>query len=186
MRKVLIPAGYMAKNIVTKPNWLKANDVNQIYSVSSCISEDFTDYIDYWKHNNFWFFNSIDLIQEIINFEGKILSDYETLYYELYEKEFDESVMNWKEFKKEEDFGYNVELPINNIFLGFDLVSYSCGTIHECSPLSCNSLAESVPTNKYCLFDTIDDAIKTAEDMNILKGEPGPYRIIKVSKIATK
>jgi hypothetical protein len=31
-------------------------------NVSSCFSEDFTDYINYWKHNGYWFFDSPEII----------------------------------------------------------------------------------------------------------------------------
>ena len=51
----MIPVGYMAKRIVNGPDWLKATNVVDLYSVSSCFSEDFTDYINYWKHNGYWF-----------------------------------------------------------------------------------------------------------------------------------
>jgi len=35
----MIPVGYMAKRVVKKPEWLKASNVADIYSVSSCCSE---------------------------------------------------------------------------------------------------------------------------------------------------
>jgi hypothetical protein len=50
--------------VVKKPHWLKATDVDDLYSVSSCFSEDFTDYINYWKHNGYWFFDSPEIIKE--------------------------------------------------------------------------------------------------------------------------
>jgi hypothetical protein len=53
----------MAKRVVKKPDWLKATDVDDLYSVSSCFSEDFTDYINYWKHNGYWFFDSPEIIK---------------------------------------------------------------------------------------------------------------------------
>jgi predicted nicotinamide N-methyase len=43
----MIPAGYMAKHIAIRPEWLKAERVVDIYSVSNCVSEDFADYIKY-------------------------------------------------------------------------------------------------------------------------------------------
>ena len=47
----MIPAGYMAKHVAARPDGLKANQVKDIYSVSNCISDDFADYINLWKHN---------------------------------------------------------------------------------------------------------------------------------------
>lgn len=57
----MIPVGYMAKRVPMKPDWLKATDVVDIYSVSSCIAEDFADYIEYWKHNGYWFLTRLKL-----------------------------------------------------------------------------------------------------------------------------
>ena len=53
----MTPVGYMAKHIASRPDWLKANEVEDIYSVSNCVSDDFADYINFWKHNGYWFFD---------------------------------------------------------------------------------------------------------------------------------
>lgn len=58
----MIQAGYMAKRVVKRPDWLEANQVVDIYSVSNCNSKEFADYINYWKHNSFWFFDSPEII----------------------------------------------------------------------------------------------------------------------------
>jgi hypothetical protein len=42
----MIPAGYMFKKVISRPAWLKAADVDDVFSLSGCISENFTDYID--------------------------------------------------------------------------------------------------------------------------------------------
>ncbi len=41
----------MAKRVSKRPDWLKAPQVIDIYSVSGCISKNFADYINYWRHN---------------------------------------------------------------------------------------------------------------------------------------
>ena len=61
----MIPVGYMAKRVAPRPDWLKANSVTDIYSVSHCTSRDFADYINYWKHNGWWFFDSPQVIQQL-------------------------------------------------------------------------------------------------------------------------
>jgi hypothetical protein len=43
----MIPAGYMAKRVSNKPDWLKVDTVIDIYAVSDCVSDDFADYINY-------------------------------------------------------------------------------------------------------------------------------------------
>ncbi|MGQ0554553.1 MAG: hypothetical protein ACT4PN_01220, partial [Nitrospiraceae bacterium] len=62
---MMIPAGYMAKRVVGNPDWLKASGVEDIYAVSGCISKDFADYIKFWKHNGYWFFDSPDIIEQV-------------------------------------------------------------------------------------------------------------------------
>ena len=135
----MIQAGYMYKRIVAQPEWLKCKNVVQIYSVSGCTSEDFANYIPYWKHNKYWFFNQPEDMDVIIA-DQKIPNDFELLFDEMYEQEFDEEEQAWEEFAGEDSFGYDVKNPSQKEFLGFDIVCYSLGTSHECSPLSCNWL----------------------------------------------
>jgi len=61
----MVPAGYMAKRVVARPDWLPAERVPSIYSVSGCVSHDFTDDIEFWKHNGYWLFDSPDIITDI-------------------------------------------------------------------------------------------------------------------------
>ena len=178
----MIEAGYMYKKIIAQPEWLTCENVTNIYSVSSCFSTDFTNYIPYWKHNKYWFFNAPEDMDSIINAHN-ITNEFELLFYELYEKEFDEEEQSWQEIQGEESFGYDVKSPLHKDFLGFDIVSYSIGTSHECSPLSCNSLCKEVGVNEYCLLDDFEYAIELTESLNESKAEPGPYRIIAVNRI---
>jgi hypothetical protein len=178
---IMIQAGYMYKRIA-EPQGLDCRNVTKIYSVVKCISKDFTDYVPYWKHNKYWFFNDPEAMDSIIN-EQKIPNRFELLFYELYEKEFDDEGQAWQEIRGEESFGYDVKTPRHKDFLGFDIVCYSHGTSHGCSPLSCNLLCREVNVNEYCLLDDLDDAIKLAETLIENKVEPGPYRIIAVNRI---
>jgi hypothetical protein len=178
----MIQAGYMYKKIASRPEWLTCENVTKIYSVSGCTSKDFTNYIPYWKHNKYWFFNDSKDMDIIID-EQKIMDEFELLFYELFEKEFDEEEQAWQEIIGEESFGYDVERPVHKEFLGFDIVSYSLGTSHECSPLSCNKLCTEVDVNEYCLLEDFDYAIELTESLNEKKAEPGPYRIIAVNRV---
>src|SRR5690606_25223889 len=92
---IMIPAGYMAKRICRRPDWLKAERVNDIYSVSSCVSSDFADYINFWKHNGYWLFDCPEAILDLaiesnLDLEGTLL-----FYYEIYEFEFDQDHHSW-------------------------------------------------------------------------------------------
>jgi len=53
----------------------------------------------------------------------------------------------------------------------------------ECSPLSCNSLAESIRTNSHCLFDTFEEARTAVNSGQFNKCEPGALRILAVFSV---
>jgi hypothetical protein len=84
----MIPVGYMAKWVHEKTDWIGAPHVVDIYSVSGCISENFTGYIKYWKHNGYWLFDAPAIILGIAQ-ENSISLDGVSLFYcEAYELEF--------------------------------------------------------------------------------------------------
>ena len=132
----MIPAGYMAKKIFKEPNWIKKLGVNDVYSVSSCMSTDFADYIDYWKHNGYWLFDSPEIIKNLAGDHKIDLSGTKFFYYEVYELEFNEDKKEWRTFRPESSFQTNVVVPEEKYLEGFDVVTFSVGTRPECSPLS--------------------------------------------------
>jgi len=176
----MIPVGYMYKRIAAKPDWLKAETVVDVYSLSHCVSNDFADYINFWKHNGYWLFDSPKVIEELATTENIDLSGTSLFYYEAYEFEFDENSNQWLTFKPEPLFATDVRIPTNMHLEGFDVTTFYAHTSPECSPLSCNSLATEIPVNQHCLFNTFAEA-KNAIDGGLFKNsEPGPYRIFSV------
>jgi hypothetical protein len=179
----MIPAGYMAKRVSLKPNWLKAIQVVDIYSVSSCVSKDFTEYIKYWKYNGYWPFDSPEIIQSVAKESSVDLEGASLFYYEVYEKEFDGG--GWRAFEMEDSFPTNVIPPPRMQLQGFDVVTFSVRTSPECSPLSCNMLAEEVDTNEHCLLASFEKAERALNDGVFRISEPGPYRIFSVHSVLT-
>lgn len=178
----MIPVGYMAKRVVPRPDWLRAPEVRDICSVSNCVSPDFMDYIPFWRHNGYWFFDHPQIIQELAR-ENKIdLVDLTFFYYEVYEKEFDEKKKQWQSFEPA-DFPTNVIAPAQKPPIGYDVVSFSVGTNPECSPLSCNHVASEVKTNHHCLLESFNDAKQSLESGRFDHSEPGPFRIFAVYTI---
>jgi len=176
----MIPAGYMFKRISSRPEWLKVENVRDIYSVSSCISENFADYISFWKHNGYWLFDSPDIMTALAKDQQIDLGDTTLLYYEMYEREYDEGSKVWREFKAEESFGTNVLAPHGQTLEGFDVVTFWAHSSPECSPLSCNSLGETIPVNEHCLLGSLDEAKGLLESGQFDNTEPGPLRIFAV------
>jgi hypothetical protein len=161
----MIAAGYMAKAVSNKPEWIKASGVVDIYSLSNCVSPAFCDYIRHWKHNGYWLFNSPSAIREIAAAQNIDLSNHALFYYEVYEQQFDEQLKLW---------------PENKELQGYDVVSFVVQTSPECSPLACNALAESIPVNRHCLLGSFDEAKDLLERGAFDDSEPGPFRIFAV------
>src|SRR6266545_1509631 len=152
----MIPVGYMAKRLLMKPDWLHAPHVLDIYSVSNCQCKDFADYIPYWKHNGYWFFDSPEIIESVARKNSIQLEGTSLFYYEAYEMEFDGE--SWHSFSPEPTFPTNVVPPFRKQLEGFDVVNFTARTSPECSGLSCSSLAEELRTNAHCLFASFDEA----------------------------
>ena len=179
----MLPLGYMAKRIAIRPEWLKATGVDEILSVSSCCSDDFTDWINYWRHNGYWFFNNPSVILAIAKDHGIDLQNCRWFYYEGHEAAYDDDARSWVPYSSEDSFSTLVERPANAVLRGYDVVTYSGGNSAECSPLSCNHMAEEVSTNRYCLLDSFERAYQLTEQRRFADCEPGPYRIIAVYEI---
>ena len=179
----MIPIGYMAKRVCPRPVWLQAAQVIDIYSVSNCVSEDFADWINYWKHNGYWFFDSPEVIRDIAQENLIELGGTRLFYYEAYEMEFDGEA--WQAYAPEPSFQTNVLFPTRKQIEGFDVVTFTAGTSPACSPLSCNSLAGELPTNSHCLFPSFEVAKTTVQAGTFNEAEPGPYRIFSVYTVTS-
>ncbi|HTJ01351.1 MAG TPA: hypothetical protein VL492_01055 [Methylovirgula sp.] len=179
----MIPAGYMAKRIVARPDWLKADAVADIYSVSACSSKNFADYVSDWRHNGFWLFNRPGDITQLACDRAIDLSGTVLFYYEVFEQQFDETAKKWSAVEPELSLDTNVERPKDAHLEGFDVVSFCAGTSAECSPLSCNSLAEECPVNRHCLMARFEEAVAALERGEFDECEPGPFRVFAVYSV---
>ena len=171
----------MAKRVCEKPDWLPADWVTDIYSLSECTSAMFDDYVEYWKHNGFWLFDSPKIIYDIARENSIDLAGTTLFYYEVYEKEFDGET--WHPYGPDPSFKTDVIAPADKQLEGFDVVTFSCKNLPEHSPLSCNHLARELPTNSHCLLITFEDAEKNVTNGTFNDSEPGPYRIFSVYSV---
>jgi len=179
----MIPIGYLYKQVARRPDWLKADQVDDIYSLSGCESEDFADYINFWRHNGYWLFDSPQIIEALAREQKLSLAGMTLFYYEAFESEYDDKSARWRSYRPVSDFVTKVVPPEGKNLEGFDVTSFSVGTSPECSPLSCNALAETIPTNRHCLFNTFDEARQAIETGQFERCEEGPYRIIAVYRV---
>jgi hypothetical protein len=186
----MTPAGYMAKRVLRKaewlkttPDWFKATGIDDVYSVSGCMSKDFTDHIPFWEHNGYWLFNSVESIQPLAAKHSFDLTGYQFFFYEVYELEFDQKGKQWQRFESEDSLRTEIQTTDRKQLEGYDVVTFFARTSPECSPLSCNSLADTLPVNRHCLLGSFDEAKQLIEIGAFDQSETGPYRIFAVYSI---
>jgi hypothetical protein len=89
----------MAKRVCDRPDWFKAPNITDIFSVSACISEFFlNDYIPLWKHNDYWIFDSPEIIQTVVRENSIDLQEMKLFYCEEHELELTEET--WEPLNK--------------------------------------------------------------------------------------
>ena len=178
----MVPAGYIAKRIGQRPDWLPVERVSSIYSVSNCINDNFADYIEFWKHNGYWLFDTPDIIVDIARKNNIDLAETTLFFYEVYELQFNAS--EWTAFNSEPSFSTNVSVPEAKVLEGHDVVTFYAQSLPEHSPLSCNALASEVETNSHCLLQSFEQARALLENGTFKDAEPGQYRIFAVYSVA--
>lgn len=176
----MIPVGYMAKRVRVRLESLNAGRVNDIYSVSNCISKDFTDYIGHWKHNGYWFFDTPETLWKLAGDNRIDLTGTVLFFYEVHDLQFDDTAGQWAAFKPDPSFTTRVTVPQRKVLVGYDVLTFSVGTSAECSPLSCNALAVEVETNEHRLLASLEHARHLLENGKFKNTELGPYRIVAV------
>ncbi|MEM6431045.1 MAG: hypothetical protein AAF708_17545 [Deinococcota bacterium] len=173
-----VPLGYMAKKIADAPEELRQHGVYDIYSLSPCMSDDFTDYVRFWKHNGYWLFNSPADITGVAQLADVSLEPTTLFYYEAYPQEYADGI--WRAFYPEPSLTTTIVPISTRTHVGYDIVSFYAEAIPECSPLSCNLMATEIPVNQHCLLDDLDDALAYINSGTFDTCEPGPLRIIAV------
>jgi hypothetical protein len=114
---------------------------------------------------------------------GLDLSQMTLFYYEVFDEEFDGNARRWTRFEPEKALPTNVTPPVETRLEGYDVATFWARNSPECSPLSCNHLAETIPANQHCLFESFDEAKAALESEKFDNGEPGPYRIFAVYSV---
>ena len=173
----MIFAGYFARRIEAKPDWLQAPGVREICSVSECMSPGADNWIAAWRHNALGWFNSVADALRVVP-DGD-LAHYRLFAYRIHPELFrgDGGVL----FTPPDDVRPD-PLPVGFHSLGFDSASRSSeqGLSFECSPLSCNGFASELSVNEHCLFPTLQAAITGSERFAVEQPEPGDYYVVEV------
>lgn len=170
--------GYFPKATAIPLGWTGPENVIEICSVSDCVNSSPINWIEHWLHNELGFFNTIS------DAESVILGDapqFKIFAFRLLPLTFIEgSSKNLKIL----DF-CGEQLPRNFVSLGFDVANRTLTPFFECSPLSCNLLANEIPVNQFCLIDSLQFAIDNAVSFSLSQPEPGPYFVLEVLRAKT-
>ena len=181
--------GYFAKPVTSRPEWLKAEQVEEVCSWDACRIGRLVDWIHLWRHNAEWVFSTPELAWSVVT--EAVRSQCQLFGYRLYPVRFRLGVREsyqLPDYSEAEVLGFAPQWPeaMDCSFerLGYDLVPRNCEANFECSPLCCADLAVEVPTNRYCLLDTAEEAFALAPTLEVPgqppRGEPGPYHIVEV------
>ena len=179
-----ISMGYLYKRVADSSDCCpNADGVKDIYSVAGCISEDFADYIGLNRNNNYWIFNSLKDMEQLAAELDSSLEGCTPFFYKMYPVQWNNDRKAWEAFESEFGFNTDIEEPEKCVLEGFDVVSYSGKTSPECSPLSCNDIAEAVDVNEHCLFSTLAAAKEAIESGVFEHAESPPWRIVAVYSV---
>ena len=185
--------GYLPKRIVRETEYVGAPPlpgVEEICSVSECISKSPPDWVDCWLHNtDTWLFDDPGAAWWVVpeaERERYRLYAYRLLP-TLFHDSGKETALTLPEIKA-------APIPASFVHIGYDAAVHETeymrreGYVPEedstlsfgCSPLSCNYMAEEYAVNRYCLVDDLDTALTMARDFATGNCEPGPYCVVEV------
>lgn len=189
----MIPAGYLLKRVSPPPGWLRdgIEHVRAVCSVADCVNDNLVDVQTAWLHNGFGVANDPSVLRNLADESGVTKNDATLFFYEAYEWELESDGWTfnpdeWRPRTAVQSAGVrDVVLyppPGSAELLGYDVVVF--GDYLEHSPLSCNSIAQTLSVNEHCLFNTFDEA-KQAIDRGAFGGgcEDGAYSIYSVSTV---
>lgn len=169
----LVFAGYFAKNIAPRNDWLKVPSVKEIWSVSECMSKGPPDWVNHWRHNDIGLFDTVQLAESVIPADER--QAFKIVGYRIWDRVLENGV--------EVALGRAVPaVPGPDpgfVSIGFDAVGWSYDAF-SCSPLSCNRGAEQFAVNEWCLFSTFDAAVAGATEFSTGHWEPGPYWVVEI------
>ncbi|BDC48463.1 hypothetical protein F183_A07790 [Bryobacterales bacterium F-183] len=150
----------------------------RIGSVSACINGPSREWIHLWKHNDWGYYDTPAVAWTIVN-ELPDAADFRLFAYSLLLAYFDPEGSHPIELAP----GEPPAEPLDASFctIGFDVVSRSISSYFECSPLSCNGMANEVAEiNEHCLLATQEAAVAFAHRCAKEQPEPGRYYVLQV------
>jgi hypothetical protein len=170
--------GYFPKTTMGRNDWFGNAPVQEVCSVSDCMSGAPTGWIDEWKHNAWFVYDTEEMAWRVVHDDP---AAYDMYAYKLFPFVFDGGAGSAVDV---------VSTATANLsdfdFVGYDPVSRELDVIgFGCSPLSCNKGFERYPVNRFCLLDDLEGAWRITDEIakaakETGSWEPGPYCLCEV------
>jgi hypothetical protein len=155
------------------------------------VNDNIVDVQGAWQHNGFGVANDPDVLASLAADVGADVGEASLFYFTAYERElesdgwtFDPAGWRARSAAQSAAVADDVRLPPPDALtlLGYDVVVF--GDFLEHSPLSCNSVAEQLPTNEHCLLASLDEAVAAIDGGAFGGGcEEGVYTIFAVHRV---
>lgn len=164
--------------------------VTEVCSVSSCFNDNVVEPQGSWEQNGFGLANNPQILIDLAQQGTVDLTGSKLFFYSVYEceQESDGWTFNFDQWRPtsratSSSVVDDVVVPKEGsglTSLGYDVVVF--GDFLEHSPLSCNSVAIKLRVNRFCLFDTLNEAKNAIDAGKFGDGcEDGIYKIFSVS-----
>ncbi len=177
----------MAKFVAARPEWVKAERVSDLFSLSGDFStKDFVHYIDDWQEfepdldNGYRLYDSPEIVRQLAGAHHVDLADSMFFFYEVYELEYDGDDAEWYSF----DPAFRTQgvvVPSVKELEGFDVVSDGGWPVPGWSVVA--GVADVVEANEHCLLPSLERARQSLNEGRFDKTEPGPFRIFAVYSV---
>jgi hypothetical protein len=171
--------GYFPRETGIPADWPGGSpNVTEVCSVSNCPNPAPEDWVEHWRHNELGFYNTPSDAWSIVPAQA---TGFRLFAYRLL------PIRYLHERAEPFEIAESVVEPLTDGFvsLGFDVVNKTLTPFFECSPLSCNGMADEVPVNRFCLLPTLDKAISFAQRCAREEPEPGPFYVVEVLRDTT-
>jgi hypothetical protein len=178
--------GFRPKRRTPCPDGLGVSPVvREICSASDCIASAPEGWLDTWRFNRAYCFESAESAMALVAEPERAAFD---------------AYAFWLQATTRDGSGRAIDVDLTRLFdarlpalptdsgpswptLGFDVVSLEAGFGH--SPLSCNGMAKEIAVNQHCLLATLDEAFTVAALFNSEEShvEPEEYFIVRLARL---
>lgn len=178
--------GFFPKRTARRLDWPKTTAVEEVCSVSTCISQGPEGWLDHWLHNALGFFPSEDVARAVANEDPP--ADFDMYAYRMLPVAFPPGgeirALQATDERAFKSAALAQDMPSGFERLGWDAAGNWRGWEQslgfDCSPLTCNGQAAVIATNRHGLVSSLTDALEMAQRFGREQPEPGTYYLLEV------